>query len=96
MARSNWKLKYLSKALIRKLFLIKIFKIKARKVLLARSSVIPLSLIGKTWYIHSGLKFNKIKITKFMVGFKFGEFVFTRKGFFFPKKEIKKAKFLRR
>lgn len=96
MARPKWKLKYFSKALIRKLFLIKIFKIKSRKVLLSRSSTIPLSLLGKTWFIHSGLKFNKIKITKFMIGFKFGEFSFTRKSFFFPKKELKKTKLIRR
>lgn len=96
MARPLWKLKYLSKSLIRKLFLFKISKIKARKIILFRSSTIPLSFLGKVWFIHNGLKFNKIKITNFMVGYKFGEFSFTRKSFFFPKKDTKKEKLIRR
>lgn len=96
MARSIWKLQFLSKALIRKLFLIKISKIKARKIILFRSSTITINLLGKTWFVHTGLKFNKIKITKLMVGYKFGEFAFSRKPFFYPRKDLRKTKLLRR
>ena len=35
-------------------------------------------LIDKTVFVHTGQVFKKILITREKVGFKFGEFVFTR------------------
>jgi len=45
----------------------------------ARSSMIPFCLINKTVLIHNGKDFRKLYITREKVGFKFGEFSFTRK-----------------
>jgi len=44
-----------------------------------RSSVIPSSLIGETVFVHNGKEFKRILISREKVGFKFGEFSFSRK-----------------
>ena len=74
----------------------KIFKIKSKKIVLNRASTIPLNFLGKIWFVHTGLKFNKILITKLIIGYKFGEFALTRKPFFFPFKDLQKTKLTRR
>ena len=96
MARSKWKLPYLSKSLLRNILIIKIFRTKFKNAVLSRSSTIPFCLNPNKWYVHSGLIFVKVKINKFMIGQKFGEFALTRKFFFFPKKDPKKTKMIRR
>jgi len=45
----------------------------------SRSSVIPASLVGETVLVHSGKEFKKVAVTREKVGFKFGEFSFTRR-----------------
>lgn len=40
-------------------------------------SVVP-SLIGKIFKIHNGCRYISIKIFSSMIGYKFGEFVFTK------------------
>ncbi len=71
MSRSKWKgsffnLKFLT---FKKKKLIKIWN---------RNSVIPSSLINKSILVHNGIKYKIIKITREKIGFKFGEFSFTR------------------
>lgn len=82
MTRSIWKGKFIYNYILNKKFLQ-----KRRKEVWARNSTIPSSLINKPVYIHNGKDFIKIFITREKVGFKFGEFAFTRK---FRKKEDKK------
>jgi len=52
----------------------------------SRSSTVPEKLVGEMVFIHNGKDFTKSYITREKVGFKFGEFSFTRK---FTKKESK-------
>jgi len=69
MSRSYWKGPYIENALIRKTVGYKIW---------SRASVIPSQLIGKTVFIYNGKIFKRILIDREKVGFKFGEFCFTR------------------
>jgi ribosomal protein S19 len=60
----------------------------------ARNSVIPFFLKGETISVHNGKNFKELRITEEHVGYKFGEFVFTRfhGGHKSKKKDIKKGK----
>lgn len=44
-----------------------------------RSSIVSPSVVGTTFEVYNGLKFNKILITENMIGHKFGEFSNTKK-----------------
>ncbi len=70
MTRSAWKGTFITKCF---------FKTKYKKKIWCRNSSIPPKLIGQIVSVHNGQKFKNIFITKEKVGFKFGEFVFTRK-----------------
>jgi ribosomal protein S19 len=59
--------------------IIKTSSIKRSKIW-SRSSVIPAFLIGEVVFIHNGKEFKRIVITRDKVGYKFGEFSFTRKA----------------
>ena len=60
-----------------------------------KSYKICINFIDKKIFIHKGNVFKKLYINKYMIGFNFGFFIFTRKPFFFPKL-FKKKKSLRR
>lgn len=77
MSRSNWKGPFLNKSFLKK-------NLKSR--VWSRCSTIPYYLIGVSVLVHSGKEFKKVFITREKVGFKFGEFAFTRKS----KKKLKK------
>ncbi len=89
MSRSIWKGPYISKCLFRKSTLkkntIKIWD---------RASIIPYKLMNKSVLIHTGKEFRKIFISRHKIGYKFGEFSYTRKpnkkGEKIIKKQIKK------
>lgn len=42
--------------------------------------------------VHKGNAFRKLRFKHFLIGYKFGEFAFTRKPFYFPIKTKKKDK----
>ena len=44
-----------------------------------RRATITLEMIGRTFLVHSGKEFKRIKVAASMVGHKMGEFVMTRK-----------------
>lgn len=50
-----------------------------------RSTILP-EFVDKTFEIHNGVHFMRLKINEDMIGHKFGEFIFTRK------RHIRKAK----
>lgn len=81
MSRSIWKGKFIYKYLLSNKFLE-----RNEKKVWARNSTIPSTLIGKFVFIHKGNAFHKVFINREKVGFKFGEFAYTRK---FTKKENK-------
>jgi len=74
MSRSIWKGYYLSQALAKKNI------INPRKALKiwSRNSSIPQKLINHKVNIHNGRDFRYLTITRDHVGFKFGQFIFTR------------------
>lgn len=69
MSRSFWKGSFIEKKLLKKEF----------KKIWYRHSCIPFYLIGKKVLVHNGIIFKKIYITREKVGYKFGDFSFTRK-----------------
>lgn len=70
--RSKWKVSLFHK----KLFLLR--NKKKKYFLMARSCLIHPMCVGKRFLVHNGKKFIELKVKPEMVGFKFGEFVFTR------------------
>lgn len=87
MSRSKWKRQFVSNHIIK--LTKKKNTLKRPVKIYSRNSVIPASFIGKSILIHFGKDFKKVLINKKHVGFKFGEFAFTRK---FSTKEKKKKK----
>ena len=77
MARSAWKSSFLDFFLLSKKNLIN----KQNPKIWSRRSTVPSFLIGKTVQIHNGKTFRKILITREKVGYKFGDFSFTRNYF---------------
>jgi small subunit ribosomal protein S19 len=71
MSRSKWKGHFVDTSLNR--------VNKKNLKIWSRRSTIPFSLIGSYVLIHNGKDFKKVYITREKVGFKFGEFAFTRK-----------------
>jgi len=86
MSRSKWKGAFLHNSLFKMNQQTSNKKLK----IWSRSSVIPSSFIGKNVLIHTGKDFKTLFISREKVGFKFGEFAFTRKKTK-QKKQVKKV-----
>lgn len=56
----------------------KLFKYSNDLKIWSRASVIPGHLINKTVQVYNGKNFKKLFIKREHIGFKFGEFCFTR------------------
>jgi len=69
MSRSKWKGSFVEKNILN----------KDHTKLWSRSSTVPESMIGNFVLIHNGKEFKKVLIIREKVGFKFGDFSFTRK-----------------
>jgi ribosomal protein S19 len=52
-----------------------------------KNSLITSAFINKTVIVYTGNSFENVLITKEMIGFKFGEFIKTRKSFNYKKKK---------
>ena len=74
MGRSSWKGPFVDSS---------IFKMSEGKQgglkIWSRNSVIPEFLLGKNVLVHNGKDFKSVVVTREKIGFKFGEFSFTRK-----------------
>ena len=93
MARSRWKLCFFSKSIWRKIVLLKKKDfLRRKKVVFDRSSVIPDCFSFFFLRIHKGKRYRREFVHRYYVGFKFGEFSFTRKPFHFPLKKSLKRK----
>ena len=71
MNRSKWKGSFLSRCLIKK-------DSQISKIWI-RNSVIPVKLLGLSVSVYNGQFFKKLLVTQEKIGFKFGDFVLTRK-----------------
>lgn len=90
----TFKTKHLEASTWRKVFLTHgndVFKPKD-KVIYDRNSVIPFSFLGSKVKIYAGTRFHTRVITRWMVGYKFGEFSWTRKLALYKAKQLKKKK----
>jgi len=56
----------------------------------SRESSIPASLIGKSVYVYNGKVFKRFIVSREKVGYKFGDFSFSRKYTFRKLKQKKK------
>nr|YP_010411950.1 ribosomal proten S19 [Tetrahymena rostrata]QBI37920.1 ribosomal protein S19 [Tetrahymena rostrata]URP31110.1 ribosomal proten S19 [Tetrahymena rostrata] len=98
MGKSHWRLKFIAKSTMSKIIKESIgVKIKKKNsIIMNKSSTIPSSLTDNIFFIHKGKKYRELKLLDFHVGFKFGEFILTRKPHVYPKKSKKKSKSFRR
>ena len=78
MSRSKWKRPYVDPTITH--------LSKNKAIIASRNSEILPNFINKVFNIHNGKTLITITITSEMIGHKFGEFVFTRKRYFFKKK----------
>lgn len=93
MARSRWKLAFFSKSIWRKIVLLKRKDIfKKKKYLFDRSSTIPCCFSHQFVRIYKGKRFRRLLVHLYNIGFKFGEFSFTRKPYHFPLRKSLKRK----
>ena len=75
MLRSKWKSPYINKNLLNKLR-----KKNLKEIYVySRGSTILKPFIVKNLYIYQGNKYSKINVVANMVGYKMGQFSFTRK-----------------
>ena len=79
MTRSLWKGPYLSPKLL-----------KNKILYISRNSEIIPKFLGLTFKVYNGKKYIDLIVTENMLGYKFGEFSFTRANFKFKKKTKKK------
>ena len=52
-----------------------------------RKSLVPLCFNGLSLFIHKGVNYRKINIFRANVGYKFGEYAYTRKLYYYPLKK---------
>jgi ribosomal protein S19 len=83
LARAKWKNLYFSNFILKCSIYSKIKKdLKDKnKIIFNKSSTIPVNLLNYKFNIYKGCFFRSIVINKFLLGFKFGVFSFTRKPF---------------
>jgi len=65
---------------------------KRKKVIYDRGSVVPQTFVGYQVQIRSGNKFHSRFLNRWMVGFKYGEFSWTRKLALYKAKQLRKKK----
>jgi small subunit ribosomal protein S19 len=73
MSRSIWKGLYCNIKINKKNF-----ENKKRIEIWSRQSSIPYFLLNKTVFVYNGKTFKKLIITREKLGYKFGEFAFTK------------------
>jgi len=79
MTRSLWKLPFSREVSFFKVFVN--IKEKSNICLFCKSSIIFPAFVGHSFLVYNGKKFIHIQIQLYMVGFKFGDFVTTRKKY---------------
>ncbi len=93
-ALTNSKIPFCAPFVWKKLFFFKqsyVFQL-AEKLIFCKSSIIPKAFTGLTVKIYSGKNWNEKKINRWMIGFRFGEFVWNRKIAFYKAKQLRKKK----
>ena len=92
--KKTFKLNHAAASTWRKIILVhgnEVFRPKD-KVIFDRHSTVPAMFVGSKVKIYAGSKFHTRIITRWMVGYKFGEFSWTRKLALYKAKQLKKKK----
>ncbi len=85
--RSSWKGKFITNEIVN---LYKSSDLNKASVF-SRDATILSEFVGLDLSVHNGMTFYPIHVTPEMVGYKFGEFIFTKKtGTFIHKNQLKK------
>lgn len=81
MVRSKWKVPYVHPSLVKDIILSKKKKRISQLVIYtkSRSTTILQSFVGLEFCVYTGRDYNKFYIDQKMVGYKLGEFSFTRR-----------------
>ena len=74
MTRSPWKVPYISN-----IFFSNYYLTNSEIPLWNRHSIIPYSLLNKIFFVYNGIWFIKLEVTIDFIGFKLGEFGFTKR-----------------
>jgi len=92
MGNRNWKLNFLSKNIFKKILLLRINNtLKGKnKIIFKKSDTIVKTFLNKKLLVYKGCFYRNLYINKFILGFKFGEFAYTRKPFRYMLKSKKK------
>lgn len=77
MSRSKWKNPFSESQIFKDMYIST--NIKKPVILLNRHTVIFPTFIGRIFFVYNGKNFINIQVSEKMVGYKFGEFVVTRK-----------------
>jgi len=72
MSRAKWKGFFLQTFFLKKTS-------KKKLSIWSRNSVITKKYLGKSVLIHNGQSFKRLFVNRAKIGYKFGEFIFTRK-----------------
>lgn len=88
MIRSSWKGIYINSDLLKNIYTTHDLILYVND----RSSTIVPACLNKFFFVHTGQKYQKIYVTEEMIGYKFGEFSFTKKRCVFKNKKKKKKK----
>lgn len=80
MARSKWKYPFIDKGVLK---VVKDLKGKNKpknnmRIWSRRSVILPI-FVGHTFDVYNGQKFISLLVRDYMVGYKFGDFIFTRR-----------------
>lgn len=92
MGLLNWKLNYSSKNLFKKILILKINnELKGRnKIIFKKSDRITSNFNNKQLLVYKGCFYRNLIVNKFILGYRFGEFSYTRKPFRYMLKSKKK------
>jgi ribosomal protein S19 len=90
----TFKLTFMGPSTWRKIFLIKYNDIhqKKEKIIFDRSSTVPHMFANNQIRIYAGFKLRSRSVSRWMVGFKFGEFTWNRKVALYKAKQLRKKK----
>lgn len=96
MSKSRWKLNFFNLFTYKKILLINL-NLTNKNIMLAptlfnKSLVIPFFNNNIYYKVHKGNNFKFFQVNRLLTGYKFGNFCFTRKPFYFPKKKKKSGK----
>ena len=85
MGKLNWKMNKFSTNSFKKILLIKVSKFPVlkgkNKIIFSKYDLIIKNFYNINFLIYKGCFYRKLLINKFIIGYKFGEFSYTRKPF---------------